>query len=79
MISFFDDFFKPIICFIIILFICIAVLVTILFYFDSKACDDYRRISGLKNEWTIYNGCMVEYEGVWINRNKVNIYKLKEK
>lgn len=48
-----------------------------LFYFDYKACDDYTRISGLKNQWNVYNGCMVEYEGVWIDRKNVNIYKLK--
>ena len=59
--------------------ILMAFIIIPLFYIDCKACDDYTRITGLKTQWNIYNGCMVEYEGVWIDREKVNIYKLKGK
>lgn len=77
-----DDFFEIFKLLTIIFFFLLFTIFVIVICISGVSyisCREYKELTKYNVEYEVFNGCMVFYNGIWIPKEKVNLYLIKEK
>ncbi|KYG20149.1 hypothetical protein SE92_07600 [Bradyrhizobium sp. AT1] len=70
-----NDFFEFLACFFALVAFMVALIVGGIYWSNSSGCANVHRLTGLDTDMTLSLGCMVQYQGRWVDASVVTANK----